>query len=77
VAGELKSLGQRSFTSAFDLAILAVGVGHIDDAIEYLTEAARQKTGWILFLGCEPLLDDLRTDPRFLRLEQEILKRDH
>jgi adenylate cyclase len=74
-AGELKCLAERSFTSAFDLAILAAGAHDLDDAIEHLTEAARQKTGWILWLGCEPLLDDLRPDPRFLRLEQEILKR--
>ena len=38
-----------------------------------LTEAARQKTGWIVFLGCEPLLDDLRLDPRFVQLEREVL----
>jgi len=74
-AGELKCLAERSFASAFDLAILAVGAHDLDNAIEHLMEAARQKTGWILWLGCEPLLDDLRPDTRFLWLEHEILKR--
>jgi TolB-like protein len=73
-AAELKCLAERSFTSPVDLAILAAGAHRLDDAIEHLAEAASQKTGWILWLGCEPLLDDLRADPRFLRLEQEILK---
>jgi serine/threonine-protein kinase len=74
VAAELKLLAERSFTSAFDLAILAAGAGNRDDAIESLTEAARQKTGWTLWLGCEALLDDLRSHPRFKQLEQEVLE---
>jgi len=73
-AGELKSLARRSFTSAFDVAILAAGAGALGEAIDHLTEAVRQKTGWVLWLGCEALLDDLRPDPRFKRLEQKVLR---
>jgi TolB-like protein len=74
-ATELEALGRRSFASPVDWAILAVGAGDFDAAFRHLTEAARQKAGFLVFLGHEPLLDDLRRDPRFQRLEEEILHR--
>jgi tetratricopeptide (TPR) repeat protein len=74
-ATELEALGRRAFASPVDWAILAAGAGDLDAAFRHLTEAARQKAGFLVFLGREPLLDDLRCDPRFQRLEGEILQR--
>jgi len=72
-ASGLKSLAQQSFASPVDWAILSAGAGDLDGAMNQLAEAARQKSGWLVFLGCEPLLDDLRPDPRFVQLEHELL----
>jgi serine/threonine protein kinase/TolB-like protein/Flp pilus assembly protein TadD len=74
-ATELEALGRRSFASPVDWAILSVGAGDWDAAFRHLTEAARQKAGFLVFLGHEPLLDDLRRDLRFHKLEEEILHR--
>jgi TolB-like protein len=74
---ELEALDRRSFASPIDWAILAVGAGDFDGAFRHLTEAARQKAGFLVFLGHEPLLDDLRPDPRFRKLEEEIFHPGH
>jgi tetratricopeptide (TPR) repeat protein len=71
-AAELKSLAQRSFASAVDWAILSAGAGDLDGAMNQLAEAVRQKSGWLVFLRCEPLLDALRLDPHFVQLEREV-----
>jgi serine/threonine-protein kinase len=73
VLDEMKALAHRSVASGVDRAILAAGSGDLDDAMNQLLEAARQKAGWMVFLRCEPLLDDLRSDPRFAELEEEFL----
>ncbi len=72
-ATELKSLARRSFASAVDWAILSLGAGDLDGAMKHLAEAVLQKSGWLVFLSCEPLLDSLRPDPRFVQLEREVL----
>jgi serine/threonine protein kinase len=70
---ELEALDRRAFASPVDWAILATGGGDLDGAFRHLTEAAREKAGFLVFVGVEPLLDDLRQDPRFAALEQEVL----
>jgi serine/threonine protein kinase len=71
-AAGLEALDRRSFASPIDWAILAAGGGDFEGAFRHLTEAARQKAGFLVFLEHEPLLDDLRSDPRFRRLAEEI-----
>ena len=69
---ELEALDRRSFASPIDRAIVAVGAGDLDEALRHLTEAVHEKVGFLIFLGHEPLLDDLRPDPRFQRLSEGI-----
>jgi TolB-like protein/DNA-binding SARP family transcriptional activator/Flp pilus assembly protein TadD len=47
------------------LAMAYAKLGETDLAFARLEKACRERGGWTVWLGVEPGLDDLRTDPRF------------
>jgi DNA-binding winged helix-turn-helix (wHTH) protein/TolB-like protein len=51
---------------------VAVPAGQRDRAVAALEEGYRLHDPSLLLIGADPLLDDLRADPRFLRLLQKI-----
>jgi len=51
--------------SAYYQALVYTGLGDRDKAFTYLEEACEARDGWLIWLGTEPKLDDLRSDPRF------------
>jgi tetratricopeptide (TPR) repeat protein len=53
------------------LALVHTGLGDLDKAFELLEEGYAQRDSNLLYLGCEPLFDHLRDDPRF----QDLLGR--
>jgi len=61
----------RSLVSAFDIALLHVGLGHNDQAFRWLGKACDERDYWIGTLAVEPRLEPLRSDHRF----GELLRR--
>lgn len=47
-------------------------LGDRDKAFEYLDEAYRQHSPWMISLEVDHGLDNLRSDPRFWELERRI-----
>jgi serine/threonine-protein kinase len=58
--------------SPYDLAILYVGLGDKEAALEQLKKAYEDRAGWIIYLNVEPLFDPLRSDPRFAELVRRM-----
>ncbi len=58
------------FASA--LALIHAGLGERDRAFEWLFKAADRRETAAVFAGVEPMLDDLRSDPRFAVLRQRL-----
>ena len=65
---ELNQMSTQTYVSPYDLAILYLGLGDKDRAIEQLNKAYEDRAGWIIYLKVEPILDPLRSDPRFAEL---------
>lgn len=62
---------QRSagkFVTAYDLAVIRLGLGEREEAFTLLKEALDERSSWIPYLGLDPRLDPLRDDPRFKEL---------
>jgi tetratricopeptide (TPR) repeat protein len=58
------------------LAIVSLALGDKDKAFDYLQQSYRDRSEHMLYLGVEPLVDPLRSDPRFdVLLKQVGLKR--
>jgi len=70
----LKALDERCHASAFDMAILETGREGCAEAFAYLEEAVVQRTGWLIWLNVEPLLDGLRPHARFAQIQRMVFE---
>jgi tetratricopeptide (TPR) repeat protein len=71
----LKQLHQASkprFVSSWDLSLLHIALGERAKAVELLRKAADEHAGWVVRLGIDPALDDLRNEPQFQKLQQRV-----
>lgn len=65
---ELTARALTSYVPAYDLALVCIGLGSKDQALEYLIEAHHERSGWMTYIRVDPRLDVLRGDPRFVDL---------
>ncbi|HLL48797.1 MAG TPA: hypothetical protein VK399_18995, partial [Longimicrobiaceae bacterium] len=49
-------------------AVVHLGLGEADAALDWLERACDARSGSVVYLRVDPLLDPVRADPRFLRL---------
>jgi serine/threonine-protein kinase len=65
---KLDNLNDRSnqqYVSAYDRAVVCTGLGNNDQAFEWLEKAFQERSYLLVYLKVDPVLDSLRTDPRF------------
>jgi serine/threonine protein kinase/Tol biopolymer transport system component/Flp pilus assembly protein TadD len=72
VLAEMEQLSRVRYVSAYHMAIIHAGLDERDEAFNCLEKAYRDRDAWMIWLGTEPKLDDLRSDPRFTDLLQRI-----
>jgi tetratricopeptide (TPR) repeat protein len=68
---DLKAESQRKYVSGYFASWVCIGLGKNDEAIQWLERAYQQRDYQLTWMGVEPLLDPLRSDPRF----QDLLRR--
>jgi tetratricopeptide (TPR) repeat protein len=68
----LTSASRQRWVDPFQVAILYVGLGDSDQALEWLRRAVREHAQSLAFLKVEPMLDPLRSDPRFQQLLEDL-----
>jgi DNA-binding SARP family transcriptional activator/TolB-like protein len=64
----LQEISKQRYVSPYYLAVVALGLGENGQAIDYLTQAADDRSDLMVLLGVEPRFDALRADPRFAAL---------
>jgi TolB-like protein/Flp pilus assembly protein TadD len=69
---ELKRASGQRYVSAFDLALIYVGLDQKDPAFEWLDRAREDRDGWLVWLNVDPVFDSLRSDPRFAALAKRV-----
>jgi len=72
ILAELNEMSKTGYVSPWDMAILYVGLGDKDRALEQLNKAYDDRAGWIIDLKVEPVLDPVRSDPRFADLVHRL-----
>jgi TolB-like protein len=65
---QLLTSARQKHVSPYDIAMIHVGLGQIDQAFACLESAYEQRSLWLGYLKVEPQLDALRSDPRFRRM---------
>jgi tetratricopeptide (TPR) repeat protein len=72
ILNDLRALAQRKYVPAYDMATVYVGLGNTNEAFLWLDRAYHERSGWLAYLGVEPRLDPLRSDPRFSDLKRRV-----
>src|SRR5262249_40938774 len=65
VLDRIKAEYTESYAPAYQVGVVYAGLGQSDQAFFWLAKAADDRDPDIIMLKVEPLLDSLRTDPRF------------
>jgi len=68
----LVAQSKTEYVSPYYLAIIYVGLKQPDAAIDCLEKALADRSNGLVFLKAEPALDDLRSNPRFVALQQKL-----
>lgn len=69
---ELNSLLQSRYVSAYDLALVQMGLGDKDRAFQLLEKAYQERSSALSWLKVDARLDRLRSDPRFRDLIRRV-----
>jgi serine/threonine-protein kinase len=69
---ELTARSDRGYVPSYDIALVCTGLGWNDQAFEHLSQACKEKSGWMTYINVDPRLDALRTDARFTDLLRRV-----
>jgi TolB-like protein/Tfp pilus assembly protein PilF len=69
---ELISLSNKQYVSPYYFAVVYVGLGEHEKALDCLEKAFADRSNGLVFLKVEPELDDLRSNPRFVGLQLKL-----
>jgi len=69
---EVTEAAKTRFVHAFDFAILHIALAEYDRAFEWLDRTVEERSAWIPYLRVTPLLDRIRSDPRFGVLTRRV-----
>ncbi|MDT4955590.1 MAG: eukaryotic-like serine/threonine-protein kinase [Acidobacteriota bacterium] len=73
ILAEMHRLSKEDhYISAYHSAIIHVGLGERDEAFACLEKACEERDAWMMWLGTEPKLAELHSDPRFIDLLRRV-----
>jgi len=74
VLARLNEMAKSRYVAPYPIAVFYLGLGDKERAIDELAHAyQRGDTNYLFVIKVDPLLDDLRGDPRFEALAQKII----
>jgi len=69
---DLTGKSKRTYVSSYHVAAIPTALGDKDQAFEWLEKAYQERSLWLVYLKVDPVLDPLRSDPRFADLLRRI-----
>jgi Tol biopolymer transport system component len=70
----LVEMSQRRYLSAYYIAVIHASLGENDVALDWLEKSFENGDSWLVWMGVEPRLDALRPEPRFKKIEQDMVR---
>jgi len=65
VLQEMEALSKQRFVTAYGVALVHAGLGHVDQAFRWLDRAFDERSHWLVWLRLDPRWKRLHSDPRF------------
>lgn len=72
ILNELTARSKEKYVSAFEIAIVFIGLGDNDPAFEWLKKAYLERSDWLVHMKVNPSFDPVRSDPRFADLLKKV-----
>jgi serine/threonine protein kinase/Flp pilus assembly protein TadD len=72
VLGQLHVIARHDYVSPVSFATLHMGLGDHAEALTWLERAHAERRGWLAYLRVNPVLDAIRTEPRFKALVEAM-----
>ncbi len=69
---KLQAKSPKQYVSPYYLALICVGLGQNEQALDLLDQAFADRSNGLVFLKVEPELDQLRSNPRFIALQKRL-----
>jgi serine/threonine protein kinase/Tfp pilus assembly protein PilF len=69
---ELKEQLKRRYVASYWIAVIYMGLEEKDEAFSWLEKAYQERSWWLLWIKMDPMMDSLRSDPRFTDLTRRI-----
>jgi tetratricopeptide (TPR) repeat protein len=73
--GRLRTLSKERYVSLFSSALIHAGLGEKDQALDELEHARQEGEPFMVHARVTPMLDSLRSDPRFTALMSKVRAR--
>ena len=70
--GQLKEISQRRYVPAYSIALVYAGLNEKEQALNWLDKGYQARAVDMTYLNYDPLLDNLRSDPRFVDLLRRV-----
>jgi serine/threonine-protein kinase len=58
--------------SSVAFATLYIGLGDVEQALDWTERAREERRGWVVYLRINPIFDPLRESPRFHALLEKM-----
>ena len=68
----LVSLPRHEYVPSYIVGLIHLGLGHTDEAIDWLNRACEERAHWVIFLNSDPVFDGVRKHPRFEELLEKV-----
>jgi len=68
----LLEISGRAYVPAYDIAVVYMGLGEVDQTLEWLNRAFEERSGFLIYIKCDRRFDGLRSDPRYEALLKRI-----
>ncbi len=69
---DLTNRASREFVPAFSMVLVCVGLGDRNSALDWLSRAYQDRSTYMVYANADPLLDLIRSDPRFTQLLRQM-----
>jgi tetratricopeptide (TPR) repeat protein len=69
---DLRDLSLSRFVPSYDLALIHLGLGGIEEALDQLERAFDERSSWLIHVNIDPRLAPLRDHRRFLDLVRRV-----
>ncbi|HKP68991.1 MAG TPA: protein kinase [Pyrinomonadaceae bacterium] len=70
ILDKMLETAERKHVKPYFIGMCYVAVGDYDSAFQWFERAVAEGNEWMIWFGCEPKLDPLRSDPRYLKILQ-------